>query len=673
MSRSAHAGHRFVRRAGALAGGLAAALIALTAVAPAASAHATLLFTSPAADAAVPVSLKAITLTFDEPVTLVGPPVTLTGVDGNKIGVGPARQSRGRSVVAVPVTARLGDGVYTVAWQVISADGDPVGSSFIFAVGPAPAALGSAAAAQPSTPGLWPLAAARWLLFAALAVALGGLAARALARRYTGPRPAPLPAPWALRACLLGLAAAAMLAVLQLGGGDLVAGLAHFSVPRLLASGPGEVAAAEVAAFAAAAVALRLRLPGMAVPALLAVVIAEGLRAHPEAIVPGWGALLTVAHLLPAALWAGMLFYVVRAGIAWRADPAAVRALVRLYARAVVWLFALVVGTGMVAALVLVTPLSALFTTDYGRVLLVKAGLVGAAAALALAGRMWLRRQPSPGAGPALATRVESGTLAAVLAVAGLLVALPTPATGSQPLPFPPPASGPVVPLAGRAGQIGIYATASAGQLVLQLSAPQYGNEAAGPAAGSGEGSQQATATVTLAGPHGQPQVLSARGCGLGCVVAPARWADGQNLLTLRVSAAGAAGGTVSVNVPWPPRPGAGLLRRLVAAMRATPRLTLTERVTSDTARGLGTAHQFTITGRFFLSQEPYKTGIAPVAVQAPAGGGNRRLLLGYPAQDIWAALTVSADGQLVAETLTDADHLIARAFAYPEKGTTGS
>ncbi len=670
MSRSASVRPAIVRRAGMLAGGLAAALVALTVVAPAASAHATMLFTAPAADAAVPVSPRAITLTFDEPVTLAGPPVTLTGAGGDRIGTGQARQSRGRSVVTVPVTAGLGDGVYTVAWQVISADGDPVGSSFIFAVGPAPAALRGPAGAQPSTLGLWPLAVARWVLFAALAVALGGLAARALARRYTGPPPGPLPAPWALRACLLGLAAAFVLAVLQLGGGNLAAGLAHLSVPRLLASEPGEIAAAEIAAFAAAAVALRLRLPGMAVPALLAVVVAEGLRAHPESVVPGWGALLTIAHLLPAVLWAGMLFYVVRAGIAWRADPAAVRALVRLYARAAAWLFALVVGTGVVAALVLVTPLSALLTTSYGEVLLVKAGLVGAAAVLALAGRRWLRRQPGPGAGPALATRVESGTLAAVLAAAGLLVALAAPATGSQPLPFPPPASGPVVPLAGRAGQIGIYATASAGQLVLHLTAPQYGNEAAG---ASGEGSGQATAIITLAGPHGRPRALPARGCGPGCVVAPARWAGGQNLLTLRVSAPGGTGGTVSMNVPWPARPGAGLLRRLVAALRGTPRLTLTERVTSDTARGLGTAHRFTITGRFFLSQEPYKTGIAPVAVQAPAAGGNRRLLLGYPAQDIWAALTVSADGKLVAETLTDADHLITRGFAYPEKGTASS
>src|SRR5258708_32214027 len=155
---------------------------------------------------------------------------------------------------------------------------------------------------------------------------------------------------------------------------------------------------------------------------------------------------------------------------------------------------------------------------------------------------MWLRHEPRPGAGPALATRVQSGTLGAVLAVAGLLVALPAPATGSQPLPFPPPASGPVVPLAGRAGQIGIYATASAGQLVLQLSAPQYGNEAAGPAAGSGESSRLATAMVTPAGSHGRPQALPARGCGLDCVLAAARSADAQNLLTLRVAAAGAAG-----------------------------------------------------------------------------------------------------------------------------------
>src|SRR6266851_617349 len=394
----------FARRACGLLGALAVAGIALAATAPAASAHATLLFTSPAADSAVPVSPEVITLTFNEPVTLVGTPVTLAGPGGRKIALGAARESGGRSVLTVPAASRLPDGVYTVSWQVISADGDLVGSQYEFAVGPAPASLGSAAASAPAAPGQWPLAVARWLLFAGLAAALGGLAGRGLAGLCRHAPPVQLPGPWALRGSLLGLAAGIVLAVLQLGGGSLLAGLGHLSVPRLLSSGPGVIVAVEVASFAAAAVLLRMRRPAWAVGPLLAVVAAAGLRA-------------------------GMLLYVVRAGIAWREHPGAVRALVRLYSRAAAWLFALVLVTGVVSALVLV-PLGSLLTTDYGRVLIVKAALVGAAAALSLAS--------------------SGGALA-----------------------FPPPASGPVVPLGGRAGEVGIYATASAGQIVLHLATPE--------------------------------------------------------------------------------------------------------------------------------------------------------------------------------------------------------
>src|SRR6266496_2193134 len=244
MSLGGRAAHLVIRRAGGLLGALTAAGIVLVAVAPAASAHAALLFTFPAAGSAVPVSPHAITLTFDEPVTLAGSPVTLTGPGGHRTRLSAARQGQGRAVVTVPVPGRLPDGVYTVAWQVISADGDPAGSAFRFAVGPEPATLGNALAG-PSTPGLWPLAAARWLLFAGLAIALGGLAARGLAGRHRGAGPVPLPAPWALRGSLLGLVAGVVLALLVLGGGRLTSGLAHPWVPRLLSSGPGIVAAVE--------------------------------------------------------------------------------------------------------------------------------------------------------------------------------------------------------------------------------------------------------------------------------------------------------------------------------------------------------------------------------------------------------------------------------------------
>ena len=452
------------------------------------------------------------------------------------------------------------------------------------------------------------------------------------------------------------------MAVLILGGGNLAAGLGHLSVPRLLASGPGVLTGIECASFILAAVLLRLRRPAWAVVPLLAVVAAEGLRAHPQSVVPAGGAMLIWVHLLAAALWAGMLFYVVRAAVAWRADPGAVWGLIRLYARAAAWLFAVVVVTGVVSALVLVQPLSDLLTTGYGRVLLIKAALVAVAAALALAGRLWLRHRPRPGAGPALATRVESGTLAGVLAVAALLstFAAPSLASSGGALPFPPPASGPVVPLGGRAGEVGIYGTASAGQIVLHLSSP----------AQPGGPKTQFTALLTLARPHGRPSALPVRGCGPGCFVAPARWARGDNLLTIQATAPGWAGGTASLNVPWPPAPGQTLLRRAFAAMRKVPAMTVHEQVTSNTALGRGTTQAAGISGRQFLASEPYASGVAPVAALVPGSGGQRVLLLGFPGASVWAELTVGAHDapdRFAHEILVDPYHLISRAFAYPE------
>jgi copper transport protein len=278
--------------------------------------------------------------------------------------------------------------------------------------------LSASAATGLSSPVTWETAVARWLLFAGLSVALGGLAGRGLARQYKGNFPAPLPSPWALRGSLLGAAASAWLAL-------IAAGLVHLG--RLTSSTAGAIAGVEVVLFLLAAGLLRLRQPRLGVLPLLGVVAAEGIRAHPESIIPVAGALITYCHLLPAAIWAGLLVYVLRAAIAWRYHPDDLRGLVRLYAAAAGWLFAILVITGVISALVLV-PLRSLLTTTYGRVLIVKAVLVATTAGLAVAGQVWLRRRPAPGAGPALATKIECGTIAAILAVTGLLTALTPPA-----------------------------------------------------------------------------------------------------------------------------------------------------------------------------------------------------------------------------------------------------
>ncbi|MDX6334061.1 MAG: copper transport protein [Streptosporangiaceae bacterium] len=309
------------------------------------------------------------------------------------------------------------------------------------------------------------IAVLRWLMLAGLAGALGGLAGRGLARQYKGTAPAPLPPPWALRSSLLGLAAAAGLTVVIFSARALLTLHAHPEVAALLTVGQGELTGVECAAFALAAGALRLRQAGLSVLPLLAVVLAEAIRAHPEGIIPVGGALLSVVHVLPALMWAGMLVYTLRAALAWRQDPAAMRGLVRLYANAAVWLFAVVVLTGVVSALVLV-PLGSLLTTAYGIMVIVKAVLVAAVAPAAIAGRGWLGRTvairgdgpPGPAAsrqlggnapaappasppkpavseGPARATRLECYGLAAVLAATAVLTVLTPPAAPARAAP----------------------------------------------------------------------------------------------------------------------------------------------------------------------------------------------------------------------------------------------
>jgi copper transport protein len=140
-----------------------------------------------------------------------------------------------------------------------------------------------------------------------------------------------------------------------------------------------------------------------------------------------------------------MLCYALRAAIAWRAYPAAAHGIVTLYATAAAWLFAVVLITGVISALVLV-PLGSLLTTSYGLFLVAKAAVVCAAAGLAVAGRMWLRR-PGAGAGPALATKLEVAALAVVIAITGILTVL-TPPNGPSSAPSSPALG--ALPAAGR-------------------------------------------------------------------------------------------------------------------------------------------------------------------------------------------------------------------------------
>lgn len=613
-----------------------------------ASAHPTLLFTDPAADTAVPTSPPVISLVFGEAVTVSPHAVAVVDGDGHPVPMGPTSTARDGTVVMARPRGVLPPGTYLVRWQVTGSDGDLVDQEFRFAVGTAISGAGAGSGAQPVS---WGDAALRWLLFAGLALALGGVIGERFTTSARAERPdLPPLRSWALPGALLGLAGVVGLAAL------LVTDTA--AVSTLWQGRAGQFLLAEALGLAmTSALALRgERAREWAVLPLAAVAVAEGLRSHANVAAPGWGAALTGVHLAAAALWAGVLLHVVRTALAWRREPPAVRWVLSGYLRLATWVFVIVIGTGTITALVLV-PLSVILTSTYGQILLIKLALVALATGLALTARRTLGHHDRLDRVRTL-TRLESGALVAVLALSAVLVSTP-PASSQQPT--PPPPHGLVVPLGGLAGQIGVSASASAGQLVVRLSTPRRGDYYA----------PQPPSDYTLSGQvttnRSGATALEFRGCGEGCFVSTVGWHDGDNVLTLRVDAPSWRGGTVSLLIPWPAQPGADELTRAVTALRAAERITIYETVTSDTTTGAGTPQRLDVDGAFFVSQEPYASATAPITVRISHSGQPVRLALGYPAAGINVALTLDTDGRIHTETLTDRAHLIHRRFVYPD------
>ncbi|WIX79229.1 copper resistance protein CopC [Amycolatopsis carbonis] len=612
-----------------------------------ASAHPTLLFTDPATDTAVPDKPAVITLVFNEPVTAGPRALTLLASDGHTLPLGPTTTAREGHVITAALLGTVPPGTYRVRWQVTGSDGDQVEEEFRFAVGTAITGVGATGGQLIS----WGEAALRWVLFAGLTLALGGVLGERFstsARRENSRLPALRS--WVPPATLVGLAGVLALAVLLVAGAETPAALWQGRAGHVLfAEGLGLAVAFGLS------IARRGRWRAWAAVPLSVVVVAEGLRSHANVATPGWGALLTSVHLAAVAIWVGALTHVARAVLAWRRERPAVRWVLAGYVRLAAWVFALVVTSGVVSALLLV-PVSALLTTTYGQVLLIKLALVIVAAGLAVIARLAARRGRTDRV--RTATRLESTVLIGVLALSAVLVSTP-PATSQQP--GPPAPRGSVVALGTLAGQVGLTAQASDGQLVVRLSTPRHGDYYAPEATQSFALSGQLTAL------HRESMPLDFNGCGDGCFYSTVDWSQGDTVLSLHAEASTWRGGTVSLLVPWPATSGAAELARAVQALRTVDHLTVYEAVTSDTTTALPAPQQLELTGDFFASQEPYAAGGAPIATRISRDGQPVRLALDYPAAATTVALTLDAQGRISQETLTDDTHLIHRRFVYPD------
>ncbi|MFH9572243.1 copper resistance protein CopC [Streptomyces sp. NPDC017454] len=159
-----------------------------------ASAHAALRSTDPEDGSVLQRVPHHVTLTFTESVGLRDDSFRVLDPGGHRVRTGDAGRADGRSDTArVALSGELGEGTYTVAWRVVSADSHPVSGAFTFSVGKASATTASVDTGpteNPLTATLHKIA--RYLSYLAAALLIGTAAFVALCRP---PDPAPLRRP----------------------------------------------------------------------------------------------------------------------------------------------------------------------------------------------------------------------------------------------------------------------------------------------------------------------------------------------------------------------------------------------------------------------------------------------------------------------------------------------
>lgn len=396
----------------------AAAVAAACLVPAAASAHAYLVRTTPAASVTVNTPPADVALTFDEAVEPRFALISVTDVDGRPQASGSLHRATANPDTLMVPLKRLSEGWYLVYWRAISVDGHPVQGAFTFAVGPNPGPAPQFTVPHISqTATTTPLVLARWAMFLTVMIAIGlfvlrMLIARPLLRRVEGT---------SLRALSLGFVFTSVLGLVALPvyleESTAVDSLRSFwafgtLVPlwRTTAFGNGYVkmelcfALFSVAAWVALlvdrpreerrTVAALLALTG-AILAAAAVLVLPGAAGHAAQTSPrGLTVLLDWLHLVCGSVWLGGLIGVV---ILWRSLPAARRVAglvvaVPRFSNVAFVSVVLLLATGVGETIVHLPVWAALWQTSYGKVILIKIALL--AATLPLAAVNLLRTKP---------------------------------------------------------------------------------------------------------------------------------------------------------------------------------------------------------------------------------------------------------------------------------------
>ena len=330
-----------------------------------------------------------MSLTFSEGVIPAGKGIKVFSPSGHQV----AGQARVEGYVLTAPISSTETGTYVVIWQALAADTHPSRGAFSFVVGqpsanPYLAALSGGEIGTATPPGFALQALARWIHFLGAALAFGTIAYQVVTRREPRLRRLVV-AGVVLLIVAEPVALIAQLASLSFDGDTAVA---------VLASGFGRLLGLRLAIALSvwALLALESPWPVLALGAGMALV--DGASAHAIPGLPGAGLALDAIHVAAMGIWIGGL-----AAFLFAPD--------RRFGPYAIGGLAVAIGSGLLLALAHLGSPSALVTTGYGWVLLVKAAVVAAAIVIAVLGRQ----------------RIEAWVSAVILALAAVLVSLPPP------------------------------------------------------------------------------------------------------------------------------------------------------------------------------------------------------------------------------------------------------
>lgn len=363
-----------VRRAACLTlPACAAVLLALIGpLAAPASAHATLVSTTPPGDELIERVPSEVQLVFDEGVEVVDGGVRVFGPSGERVDRGVAETRDGGRTVLATIDDPGTQGTYTVSWRVLSEDSHNLSGSFVFHVGTETGGADVGDDANTLTDVAGGLA--RWAAYAGALVAMGA-AALALVN------PGETAISRRLRLIVMvgaGGAAVATAVVLVTQTAD-VSGrslLDSIALTRDIATdtrsgrlGVLRILLLTAAGGAAAVGALWSKRPWIAGGLVVGAMVTWPLSGHAWTTTPQWAAVLVdLVHLAAVGVWAGGLFAL---GCTLReADDQA--AMARRFSKMAVVTVVVVAISGSLSAFWQLRSFDALVDTGFGQLLIAK-------------------------------------------------------------------------------------------------------------------------------------------------------------------------------------------------------------------------------------------------------------------------------------------------------------